>query len=260
MIIVNSCVATFSILLYGLSIIDKPDDWIAIYRQHGGIAKYDNKGNSVTIYSPEKGNLASLLFVPRLKNINTVHLVGSKIRDDDVSAAMKWPGVSRLELTDCSSISDKIFSSIKSSQLKELFFQQIPVSAQGVSELSGSKTLQIINISSTSDVSGELNLHDMKSLRILELVSFKLQSVILKNNPSLENIFSTVNIDAAKLAKLELIRLPLLQEAEFNWAPITTLIISKCEKLHEIRINKSKLTTDQVKNIIKDNPSLKIRR
>jgi len=128
-----------------------------------------------------------------------------------------------------------------------------------VSGLSGSKTIQKINLVTTlNDKFADLKLTDMAQLESLMLLGFRITSVVLSEMPKLESIFDSSDLVPTRLRRVELSNLPLLPQVNFALAPVDKLVVDQCPALEEILVKKAKLSDDDIAALIRKNPKLKV--
>lgn len=240
--------------------IETPQEWVRQYNARGGVSEYNRGEHRVTVLitSKEVRNvpLQSML---RPKGGSEVFLVGPGVENSDIVAVLKWPNIKSLALEDCLFTDDSIFTFVRHAKIERLWINCMPATATGVSRLSGSKTLKHVNITTTDrDSISALQLNGMDSLQTLHMTMFALNKIMLSNMPKLEDIFATHEIDPRQLQKVELNDLPLLTDVNFSLAPLTELKIAKCQSLKEFRAKSSKLTDDNVRTIMNENPMLKL--
>ena len=60
------------------------------------------------------------------------------------------------------------------------------------------------------------------------------------------------------MLRVEFSNLPQLPEVDFAHAPLDKLVVDKCKSLEEIRVKKAKLSDDDIAELTRNNPKLKI--
>ena len=234
-----------------------PQDWVKACKACGGWAYYDERCEVLSVAAERRVPLG--LLYP--KGVTDVSLVGKRVQNQHVSAVLKWPDIEMLNLVECPVIDDTVFPLLQASRLHGIHMHDVHVSAAGVSRLSGSKTIQRIDIATQGRKFADLKLTDMAQLRLFTLLDFNITSVELSNMPNLEAIFNSSNLyDSSRLRRVELSNLPLLEDLNFAHAPVDKLVVEKCKSLEEIRVKKAKLSDEDVATLTRSNPKLKILR
>lgn len=235
-------------------------EWIRTYTARGGDAGFHEKDDWLGIAIPggSRGGVSpgGLL---RPKGVEEVRLSGAGVRNAHVVAVLRWPGVRRLYIQNCTGLDDTVFPLFGASASREIHIYDMPVTAAGVSGLSGSKTIQKINLVTTlNDKFADLKLTDMAQLESLMLLGFRITSVVLSEMPKLESIFDSSDLVPTRLRRVELSNLPLLPQVNFALAPVDKLVVDQCPALEEILVKKAKLSDDDIAALIRKNPKLKV--
>ena len=100
---------------------------------------------------------------------------------------------------------------------------------------------------------------DTAELELLSLLNFNMTSVILSDLPKLRGMFQSSDlIHPELLRRAEFSNLPELPDVNFAWAPLDKLTVEKCKSLEEIKVKKAKLSDDDIAELTRNNPKLKI--
>ena len=238
---------------------------------HEWVVEYGNLGGDAYLWPPEhrtigiaklsgrKKSFVPLVGLKAPAGITSIILQGFEIGDADMIAIAQWKDIETLEIIDGKSVTDKGLKAIsRMPVLKNLAMRDTAITGEGVTALSGSKSLVDLTISST-------------------VIPCRIRRICFKELPSLERLTLNVEgVEAVELANLpklkEIIVFPTtltsatvrgldsLTELDFQNSLLKKLTVGSTPKLQTLDVRNTRMEKMEIYQLQLARPSVTIRR